>query len=129
MNVRPAIQLWLPLSVKSDTFAVVASTEHPVGEEQLMERVLAREDFVPALKRVERNKGSVGVDGMKVEELRSFLRATWPAIRHDLLRGRYCPQPVRRAKIPKPDGGVRKLGIPTALDRFILQALLQASVC
>ena len=119
MNVRPARQLWLPLSVKSDTFTVVASNEHPVGEEQLMERVMERENLVPALKRVEQNKGRAGVDGMEIEELRPFLKANWPAIRQDLLRGRYCPQPVRRAKIPKPDGGVRKLGIPTVLDRFI----------
>ena len=60
MNGRPARQLWLPLSVKSDTFTVVASNEHPVGEEQLMERVMERENLVPALKRVEQNKGRAG---------------------------------------------------------------------
>jgi RNA-directed DNA polymerase len=125
VNVRPARQLWLPLCVKSDTFALGPVTEHPVGDEQLMERVLERENLVPALKRVEQNKGSAGVDGMTVEELRPFLKASWPGIRQDLLTGRYRPQPVRRAKIPKPAGGVRKLGIPTALDRFIQQALLQ----
>lgn len=125
MNVRPAKQLWLPLCVKSDTFALVAAAEHPVGKEQLMEGVLERENLVPALKRVEQNKGTAGVDGMKVEELRPFLKANWPAIRQELLNGRYVPQPVKRVRIPKPGGGMRKLGIPTALDRFIQQALLQ----
>jgi RNA-directed DNA polymerase len=125
VNVRPARQLWLPLSVKGDTFAILANTENPVGKEQLMERVLERENLVPALKRVEQNKGKAGVDGMGVEDLRPFLKANWPAIRQELLNGRYVPQPVRRARIPKPGGGVRKLGIPTALDRFIQQALLQ----
>jgi len=125
VNVRPAKQLWLPLCVKSDTFALVAAAEHPVGKEQLMEGVLERENLVPALKRVEQNKGTAGVDGMKVEELRPFLKANWPAIRQELLNGRYVPQPVKRVRIPKPGGGMRKLGIPTALDRFIQQALLQ----
>jgi RNA-directed DNA polymerase len=87
VNVRPARQLWLPLCVKSDTFALGPVTEHPVGDEQLMERVLERENLVPALKRVEQNKGSAGVDGMTVEELRPFLKASWPGIRQDLLTG------------------------------------------
>ena len=112
MNVRLAKQLWLPLSVKSDTFVLVSDVEHPVGKEQLMERVLERENVVPALKRVEQNKGSAGVDGMKVEELRPFLKENWPAIRQELLNGRYFPQPVRRSKIPKPGGGVRKFRAP-----------------
>jgi hypothetical protein len=68
VNVRPARQLWLPLCVKSDTFALGPVTEHPVGDEQLMERVLERENLVPALKRVEQNKGSAGVDVTPVSE-------------------------------------------------------------
>jgi group II intron reverse transcriptase/maturase len=79
-----------------------------------------------ALHRIERDKRKApGVDGMMVDELRPFLRKTWPAIREELLQGTYQPQPVRRVEIPKPTGGKRKLGIPTVLDRLIQQALLQ----
>ena len=78
-----------------------------------------------ALHRVERNGGAPGVDGMTVEELRPFLRAHWEQIRKDLLQGCYTPQPVRRVEIPKPNGGVRHLGVPVVLDRLIEQALLQ----
>jgi len=78
-----------------------------------------------ALRRVERNAGAPGVDGMTVTELRPFLRTHWPRIREELLQGRYRPQPVWRVDIPKPGGGVRHLGIPTVLDRLIQQALLQ----
>jgi RNA-directed DNA polymerase len=91
----------------------------------LMEEVCDRENLKQALRRVRGNKGSAGVDGMTVEQLPVYLKAQWPAIRDQLLRGTYQPQPVRRVEIPKPDGGVRKLGIPTALDRFIQQAVLQ----
>jgi RNA-directed DNA polymerase len=78
-----------------------------------------------ALARVKANKGSSGVDGMTVHELPEFLKQHWPAIREQLLSGTYTPQPVKRVEIPKPDGGVRKLGIPTVLDRFIQQAVMQ----
>ncbi len=71
------------------------------------------------------NKGSAGVDGMTVEQLPAYLKQHWPAIREQLLSGTYKPQPVKRVEIPKPDGGVRKLGIPTVLDRFIQQAVMQ----
>lgn len=79
-----------------------------------------------ALQRVERNSGAPGVDGLTVEELRPFLRTHWERIRTELLQGQYTPRPVRRVEIPKPGGGVRLLGVPTALDRLIQQALLQA---
>ena len=102
-----------------------ASTESPVGDEQLMERVVERENMYSALHRVEKNRGAPGADGMKVERLRSYLMTHWPDIREQLLAGKYMPLPVRRAKIPKSTGGKRKLGIPTALDRLIQQALLQ----
>ena len=72
------------------------------------------------------NKGSPGIDGMTVEQLPGHLKEHWPAIREQLFSGTYTPQPVRRVEIPKPDGGVRKLGIPTVLDRFIQQAVMQA---
>ena len=99
--------------------------ESPAITEQLMEEVCERENCKQALKRVKANKGSAGVDGMTVQQLPEFLKQHWPAIREQLLSGAYKPQPVRRVEIPKPDGGVRKLGIPTVLDRFVQQAVMQ----
>jgi RNA-directed DNA polymerase len=95
------------------------------SSEQLMERICERENCLQALKRVKSNKGSAGIDGMTVEQLPAYLKEHWPAIRDQLLKGAYQPSPVRRVEIPKPDGGVRKLGIPTVLDRMIQQAALQ----
>lgn len=100
-------------------------TTHEGGEGALLERVLERENLLRALRRVERNGGAPGIDGMTVEELRPFLRSHWARIREELLLGCYRPQPVRRVEIPKPGGGMRQLGIPTVLDRLIQQALLQ----
>src|SRR6266849_5556367 len=100
-------------------------TESPAIAEQLMEEVCERENCKRALKRVKANKGSPGVDGMTVHDLPGYLKGHWPAIREQLLNGTYRPQPVKRVEIPKPDGGVRKLGIPTVLDRFIQQAVRQ----
>jgi RNA-directed DNA polymerase len=91
-----------------------------------MERVVERGNLRAALRRVQQNGGSPGIDGMPVEELPGYLRAHWPQIREALLAGTYRPQPVKRVEIPKPGGGGRKLGLPTVLDRFIPQALLQA---
>jgi RNA-directed DNA polymerase len=90
-----------------------------------MEEVCERENLKQALKRVEANKGSPGIDGMSVDELPDYLKQHWPAIRTQLLEGTYKPQPVKRVEIAKPEGGVRKLGIPTVLDRFVQQAVLQ----
>jgi RNA-directed DNA polymerase len=100
-------------------------TESPAIAEQLMEEVCGRENCKQALKRVKANKGSAGVDGMTVQQLPEYLKQYWPAIREQLLKGTYVPQPVKRVEIPKPDGGVRKLGIPTVLDRFIQQTVMQ----
>ena len=100
-------------------------TESPTIKEQLMEEVCERENLKRALQRVKANKGSPGIDGMTVEELPDYLAQHWPAIREQLLSGSYRPQPVRRVEIPKPDGGVRQLGIPTVLDRLIQQAAMQ----
>ena len=100
-------------------------TESPAIAEQLMEEVCERENCKQALKRVKANKGSAGMDGMTVQQLPEYLKQHWPAIREQLLSGTYKPQPVKRVEIPKPDGGVRKLGIPTVLDRFIQQAVMQ----
>jgi RNA-directed DNA polymerase len=91
-------------------------TESPAREWQLMEEVCGRENCKQALARVKANKGSGGVDGMTVQQLPEYLKQHWPAIREQLLSGAYKPQPVRRVEIPKPDGGVRKLGIPTVIS-------------
>lgn len=97
----------------------------PVSRASLMERVVERNNLIRALKQVQRNKGNAGIDGMTVDELTHYLKDNWPKIKAQLLQGRYQPQPVRRVQIPKPGGGIRLLGIPTVLDRFIQQALLQ----
>jgi len=90
-----------------------------------METVVDRDNLRKALRQVQRNKGAPGVDGMSVEQLAAYLKDHWPEIRVQLLNGTYKPQPVRRVEIPKASGGVRRLGIPTVLDRFIQQAVLQ----
>jgi RNA-directed DNA polymerase len=90
-----------------------------------MEEIVERENLKEALRRVKANKGAPGVDGMTVNQLGDHLRQHWPTIREQLLSGTYRPEPVKRVEIPKPDGGVRKLGIPTVLDRFIQQAVMQ----
>ena len=109
----------------TESSAAKRGTENPAITELLMEEVCERENCKRALKRVKANKGSAGVDDMTVQELPRFLQQHWPAIREQLLSGTYKPQPVKRVEIPKPDGGVRKLGIPTVLDRFIQQAVMQ----
>src|SRR3984957_5270833 len=109
----------------TESLAVEGGTESLAYGEQLMEEVCERDNCKQALARVKANKESAGVDGMTVRELPEFLKRHWPAIREQLLSGAYRPQPVRRVEIPKPDGGVRKLGIPTVLDRFIQQAVMQ----
>ena len=90
-----------------------------------MEEVCDRENLERAWKRVQRNKGGPGVDGMTIDDAKGYLREHWPSIRAQLLEGTYQPQPVKRVEIPKPDGGVRKLGVPCVVDRLIQQALLQ----
>jgi RNA-directed DNA polymerase len=99
--------------------------EDPATGESLMEEVCERENLEDAWHRVRSNQGSPGVDGRTIDETRDYLREHWPIIREQLLNGTYRPQPVRRVEIAKPDGGVRKLGIPTVLDRLIQQAILQ----
>jgi RNA-directed DNA polymerase len=91
----------------------------------LMEQILSRGNLLSALKRVERNKGSHGVDEMPVQNLRGHIQEHWGTMKMELLEGTYTPQPVRRVEIPKPDGGLRLLGIPTVTDRFIQQAIAQ----
>ena len=110
----------------TESLTAKRGTESLAIGEQLMEEVCERENCKQALARVKANKGSAGVHGMTVHELPEFLKQHWPAIRAQLLSGTYKPQPVRRVEIPKPDGGgMRKLGIPSVLDRFIQQAVMQ----
>lgn len=91
----------------------------------LMARVLERDNLMRALKQVKRNKGAPGVDGMTVEQLPDHLKHHWPTLKDQLRSGSYHPQPVRRVSIPKPNGDKRHLGVPTVIDRFIQQVLLQ----
>ena len=95
------------------------------GRRDLMEAVVERENMERALRRVMSNKGVSGVDGLRVEDLSGYCIRHWPAIKASLLAGEYKPQPVRGVQIPKPGGGVRQLGIPTAVDRLIQQAMHQ----
>ena len=89
-----------------------------------MEEVGASENLQAALRQVRSNHGSAGVDGRTVEELPAYLRTHWPQIREQRLTGQYEPQPIKRVERPKPEGGVRKLGMPTVVDRFLQQAVL-----
>jgi len=109
----------------TETLTAKRNAESPAITEQWMEEVCERENCKQALARVKANKGSPGMDGMTVQQLPEYLKQHWPAIREQLLSGTYTPQPVKRVEIPKPDGGVRKLGIPTVLDRMIQQAVMQ----
>ncbi len=98
---------------------------HPPKAQGLMEQMLTKANLQRALLRVESNRGAPGADGMRTTELRSFLDANWPRIAAELTHGTYRPQPVKRTEIPKASGGTRALGVPTVLDRFIQQAMLQ----
>src|SRR5262252_8389618 len=110
----------------TETLVAKRQTESLAGTERLMEEVCERENCKQALQRIKANKGSPGVDGMTVEELPEYLKQHGLAIGEQLRNGTYEPQPVRRVEVPKPDGqGVRKLGIPCVLDRFVQQAVLQ----
>src|SRR6266853_2075716 len=128
-------QLALPFVCGSETAAADGEgaeapmargeTENPAGNQRLMEEVSEQGNRRAALKRVRANQGSPGIDGMTVDELPEYLEQHWPAMREQLLSETYEPKPVKRVEIPKPDGGVRKLGIPTVLDRVVEQAVQQ----
>jgi RNA-directed DNA polymerase len=106
--------------------SVVNEPERPANTSRTVEEVCERGNLKAALRQVKANKGSAGIDGMTVDQLSEYLKQHWPTIREQLLNGTYEPKPVRRVEIPKPDGGgMRKLGIPTVLDRFIQQAVMQ----
>src|SRR5271169_3413530 len=108
-----------------ESLSAVNESERPANTSRLMEEICERANLREALRQVRGNKGSAGVDRMTVDQLGDYLKQHWPVIRKQLLNGTYEPKPVRRVEIPKPDGGVRKLGIPTVLDRFIQQAVMQ----
>jgi len=110
---------------ETESAGMTNGLERPPNTNRLMEEVCERENLKEALRQVKANKGSPGVDGMTIVGITDHLKQHWPAIREQLLNGTYEPKPVRRVEIPKPDGGVRKLGIPTVLDRFIQQAVMQ----
>lgn len=114
-----------PRGQRSGEASTAANGNERPGTDRLMEEVVQRGNAKAALKRVKQNKGSPGVDGMTVDELPKHLAENWEVIRAQLLEGTYQPKPVREVEIPKSGGGVRKLGIPSALDRFIQQSILQ----
>ena len=101
---------------ETESSTAASGTDSPARTNRLMEKVCERENLKEALRRVKANKGSAGVDGMTVGGITDYLKQHWPAIREQLLSGTYEPKPVRRVEIPKPDGGVRKLGIPTVIS-------------
>ena len=110
---------------ETESSGAMNGTENPASTNRLMEEVCERENLKAAMRRVRANRGSPGVDGITVIGIKDYLKQHGPAIREQLLNGTYEPQPVRRVEIDKPDGGVRKLGIPTVLDRLIQQAVMQ----
>jgi len=115
------------LSVSGDGAAkITGKTDHTIPEaERLMEEIVSRGNMMAAYSKVVANKGAPGVDKMPVTELKGYLQKHWARIKEELLAGEYIPQPVRKKEIPKPDGGMRVLGIPTVLDRLIQQAVNQ----
>src|SRR4051812_45498149 len=135
--LRPPCQLELALPMPGRSEAprpeaqeveAVTATAEPESlalTDHLMEAICAPDNLEAALRAVVRNKGAPGIDGITVKQLPGVLQARWPEIEGQLRQGRYQPQPVRRVTIPKPAGGTRNLGIPTAIDRVIQQAVLQ----
>jgi retron-type reverse transcriptase len=115
-----------PSTERSQRPASSKRNAQPAGQQSLWEAVFSRDNLLRALQRVESNRGAPGVDGMPVGELRPWLRLHWKEVRRALDAGTHRPSPVRRVTIPKPDGGERELGVPTALDRLIQQAIAQA---
>jgi len=112
-----------PRKEEVESFPAMHEHESPASTDRMMEEICDWGNLKEAMWRVKANKGGAGIDGMTVEELPDY--AALLVIREQLLSGIYTPQPVKRVEIPKPDGGVRKLGIPTALDRFVQQAVMQ----
>lgn len=114
-----------PRSVADETQMSDHQFQLPIIESSLMTQVVDRNNLLRALKQVRRNKGAAGVDGMTTDQLAIHLQHHWPNLKEKLLNGAYKPAPVKRVEIPKADGRMRKLGIPTVVDRFIQQAIAQ----
>jgi RNA-directed DNA polymerase len=112
-------------SERSNDPAPDDTAAHPADAGSLWEQVFSRGNLAEALRRVEQNAGAPGIDGMSTKELRPWLYDRWSEVRSQLDAGTYRPQPVRRVMIPKPSGGMRKLGVPAAVDRLICQAIAQ----
>ena len=110
---------------ETEARAARTDIESPAAVGPSMEAIVERNNLRKALARVKANKGAAGIDGMTFEDLAPYLKEHWPSNRAQLLDGTYKPQPVRRVEIPKASGGMRPLGIPTVLDRFIQQAVMQ----
>ena len=102
--------------------------ERDSAQPRLLEAILYKDNFNRAYKRVKANKGAPGIDGMTIEEALPYLKEHQQELTDRIYRGKYTPSPVRRVEIPKPDGGVRKLGIPTVVDRTLQQAITQQLV-
>ena len=115
---KEAVQLPTAQGEPSRYPAQTKGKSHGEQNNDLMEEVVAKQNMLKALKRVEKNKGAPSIDNLKVESLRPYLRQNWLYIREQLLKGEYKPQPVLRVEISKPNGGKRLLGIPTVIDRL-----------
>jgi RNA-directed DNA polymerase len=125
-STTPAGETYEAGREETESLPTVHDSKSPASStNRLMEEVCERENMREALRRVKANKGSAGIDRMTVGAIADYLKQHWLAIRERLLNGTYEPRPVRRVEIPKPDGGVRKLGIPCVLDRLIQQAVMQ----
>ena len=118
-------EIFSPVGEGTEPPTAESKAESPAKADELMEEILDPENLREALKRVKANKGSAGIDRMTVKEMSDYLKEHWPEIREQVLNGIYKPQPVLRVEIPKPDGGIRKLGIPVVVDRFLQQAVMQ----
>jgi RNA-directed DNA polymerase len=123
LNFDETLEIRFPLS--SEMSIAAKYSQHLTEQQQLLEMILERANMWSALKRVRQNKGAPGVDGLTVDQLGKYLKRHWLKIRASILDGTYQPLPVRRKDIPKPDGGVRLLGIPAVIDRVIQQAIAQ----
>jgi RNA-directed DNA polymerase len=123
MNGKPAMQWWRPWTIEGKPSEEETTAERPSEDEGLMEQVVERDHRFRALKHAQSNGGSPGLDGLTVEELAPSLKEHWPRLKQALLEGTYQPQPVKRVEVPKPQGGIRKPGVPTVVDRFIQQAV------
>jgi RNA-directed DNA polymerase len=114
-----------PVVGRSDCPELPEPSSQPVRVDGLWEQVFSRANLTRALRRVERNRGAPGVDGVTTEQFRGWLNVYWDEVKVALDAGTFRPSPVRRVEIPKPDGGVRLLGVPTVLDRLVQQAIAQ----